>query len=155
MPKVKLSPDPIRPESEDWIGPLPKDRNDMMDGPGEEGSGDGSSSPSTGSAEPDPGTVKLCGQVIALPFELWHSANPVVDPLSDEEDKRLAEPLAEILERYGWAKYLGKAELRLLLNGFVICYARFAAVAEDKRKRSEQEELQSKHAADQDGRPAA
>lgn len=102
----------------------------------------GASSPSTGSEKADEAvSEELAGDLIALPFEAWHSLNDAADPLTETEKASLAGPFSRILEKYG----LGKIAKDEIVFGFyltAICYGRIKAVRDANKDRKAIEEGQ-------------
>jgi hypothetical protein len=96
-----------------------------------------SSSPSTisESSETQAPAVSeaLAGDLIALPFEVWHLIQPPVDPLSEFEKTQLAGPFSRILEKYGLGK-IAKDEIVLGFYLTAIVYGRIKAVREAKKQ---------------------
>jgi hypothetical protein len=79
-------------------------------------------------------TEELAGDLINIPFEVWGTFNPVVLPLSPDEQRRLAGPFARILEKYG----MGKLARDEVIFGFYLTaslYGRYKAVRASKPKK--------------------
>lgn len=79
-------------------------------------------------------TEELAGDLINIPFEVWGTFNPVVLPLSSDEQRRLAGPFARILEKYG----MGKLARDEVVFGFYLTaslYGRYKAVRASKPKK--------------------
>lgn len=102
-----------------------------------EGNPGTSSSQSTGGAV-DP---KFAGDLIALPFEVAHVINPVIQPLDEYEVKRIAEPFSRLLDKWGFGDKLGKDELQFGFYIFVAISARAQAVVKDRQLKKKAAEM--------------
>lgn len=73
---------------------------------------------------------EVCGDIIAVPFEIWGMVKKGVEPLSPKEQKLLGKPLSRLVVKYNVEQYMKDEFLFILLLGMVIT-KRVKAVKKD------------------------
>jgi hypothetical protein len=76
---------------------------------------------------------ELCGDIAAVPFEIWSILNPKVEKLTDTEKKAISRPLARLVEKYNLGTY-AKDEfyLAIILTG--VTFKRVNQAKPEKKK---------------------
>lgn len=77
---------------------------------------------------------ELCGDIAAVPFEIWSILNPKVEKLTDTEKKAISRPLARLVEKYNLGTY-AKDEfyLAIILTG--VTFKRINQAKPEKKKK--------------------
>lgn len=84
-----------------------------------------------GSDVDDENILEICREITGTVFEIWHRANPKVEPLSEFELKHITQPLSRIVVKYDVAKYMKDEFLLCTFLGFAI-YKRVKVKKDDK-----------------------
>jgi hypothetical protein len=63
---------------------------------------------------------EICGDIMALPFEVWAILKSGVKPLSDIEKKLIAKPLSRIIVKYDVTKFMKDEVLLCAFLGFSV-----------------------------------
>lgn len=63
---------------------------------------------------------EICGDIVALPFEVWAVLKPAVKPLSEVEKKLIAKPLSRIVVKYDVTRFMKDEILLCAFLGFSV-----------------------------------